>query len=147
MAPAYVALVTRARPEILESPVVLRTCGWRDYGLVDSGDGRKLERYGQVRVVRPEPQCLWRPALNEAEWAKADAVFDPADEDDAPDDTSWKSPSSTEVPLPSSSIRSKDPSAPTTSRISSASGLGLPDLGRHAASVGMMEPSGARTGI
>jgi 23S rRNA (cytosine1962-C5)-methyltransferase len=34
-------------------------------------------------VVRPEPQCLWRPALDEAAWLSADAVFDPADEEDA----------------------------------------------------------------
>ena len=67
--------------------------------------------------------------------------------EDEAEDTSWKSPSSTVVPLPSSSMRSKDPSAPTTSRISMASGLGLPDLGRHAASRGMIAPSGASTGI
>ena len=53
------------------------------YGLVDSGDGRKLERYGPYRVVRPEPQCLWRPRLPPEVWAKADAVFDPTDEDEA----------------------------------------------------------------
>lgn len=35
---------------------------WRDYGLVDSGHGRKLERYGQYRFIRPEPQALWAPA-------------------------------------------------------------------------------------
>ena len=35
---------------------------WSDYGLVDSGDGRKLERYGPYRFVRPEPQALWAPA-------------------------------------------------------------------------------------
>lgn len=35
---------------------------WDDYGLVDSGHGRKLERYGDYRFVRPEPQALWAPA-------------------------------------------------------------------------------------
>ncbi|HEY3951203.1 class I SAM-dependent methyltransferase, partial [Phenylobacterium sp.] len=54
-----------------------------DYGLVDSGDGRKLERCGPYRLVRPEPQCLWRPRLDEAAWAGADAVFEPSDEDEA----------------------------------------------------------------
>ncbi len=34
---------------------------WADYGLVDSGHGRKLERYGQYRFIRPEPQALWAP--------------------------------------------------------------------------------------
>jgi 23S rRNA (cytosine1962-C5)-methyltransferase len=70
-------------PLLAPSPIVLRTTGWADYGLVDSGDGRKLERYGPYRVVRPEPQCLWRPRLAEADWAAADAVFDPTDEDEA----------------------------------------------------------------
>ncbi|UAJ11825.1 class I SAM-dependent methyltransferase [Glacieibacterium megasporae] len=35
---------------------------WADYGLVDSGHGRKLERYGPYRFIRPEPQALWSPA-------------------------------------------------------------------------------------
>ncbi|MFZ3482636.1 class I SAM-dependent methyltransferase [Sphingomonas sp. 3-13AW] len=35
---------------------------WADYGLVDSGHGRKLERYGPYRFIRPEPQALWAPA-------------------------------------------------------------------------------------
>jgi 23S rRNA (cytosine1962-C5)-methyltransferase len=39
---------------------------WEDWGLVDSGHGRKLERYGPVRVVRPEPQAMWAPAS--ADW-------------------------------------------------------------------------------
>lgn len=70
-------------PVLASAPIVLRTTGWPDYGLVDSGDGKKLERYGPYRVVRPEPQCLWRPRQPEAIWAAADAVFDPTDEDEA----------------------------------------------------------------
>jgi 23S rRNA (cytosine1962-C5)-methyltransferase len=35
---------------------------WADYGLIDSGGGRKLERYGSYRFVRPEPQAMWAPA-------------------------------------------------------------------------------------
>lgn len=35
---------------------------WADYGLVDSGNGRKLERYGGFRFIRPEPQAMWAPA-------------------------------------------------------------------------------------
>jgi 23S rRNA (cytosine1962-C5)-methyltransferase len=71
------------QPQRAPSPIVLRTTGWSDYGLVDSGDGRKLERYGPYRVIRPEPQCLWRPRLGPDVWATADAVFDPTDEDEA----------------------------------------------------------------
>ena len=73
----------KGSPRLAETPLVLRTTGWSDYGLIDSGDGRKLERYGPYRVVRPEPQCLWRPRLSETDWAGADAVFDPTDEDEA----------------------------------------------------------------
>ena len=39
---------------------------WRDYALVDCGNGRKLERYGRFRFVRPEPQAMWAPAS--ADW-------------------------------------------------------------------------------
>jgi 23S rRNA (cytosine1962-C5)-methyltransferase len=35
---------------------------WADWGLVDSGGGRKLERYGPITVARPEPQAMWAPA-------------------------------------------------------------------------------------
>jgi 23S rRNA (cytosine1962-C5)-methyltransferase len=71
------------RPVIAADPIALRTRAWANYGLIDSGGGRKLERYGLYRVVRPEPQCLWSPALPAAEWERADAVFDPSDEDEA----------------------------------------------------------------
>jgi 23S rRNA (cytosine1962-C5)-methyltransferase len=70
-------------PVVAEAPGVMRTTGWADYALLDSGGGRKLERYGGFRVVRPEPQCLWSPRLPAAEWAAADAVFDPSDDEDA----------------------------------------------------------------
>ena len=50
-----------------------------DYRLLDSGGGRKWEAYGDVRVIRPEPQALWVPASED--WS-ADAEFVPgADED------------------------------------------------------------------
>jgi 23S rRNA (cytosine1962-C5)-methyltransferase len=72
-----------ARPLIDKAPLALRAAPWPDYALLDSGGGRKLERYGAVTVVRPEAQCLWAPALDEAVWAAADAVFEPSDEDEA----------------------------------------------------------------
>jgi 23S rRNA (cytosine1962-C5)-methyltransferase len=70
-------------PKVAETPGVMRTRGWADYALLDSGHGRKLERYGRFSVVRPEPQCLWSPALPAEVWDAADAIFDPTDEDDA----------------------------------------------------------------
>ena len=50
-----------------------------DFRLLDSGGGRKLEAYGDIRVIRPEPQAMWSPASED--W-QADAEFVPgADED------------------------------------------------------------------
>jgi 23S rRNA (cytosine1962-C5)-methyltransferase len=70
-------------PIVADAPLAMRTHGWGDYALLDSGDGRKLERYGPYTVVRPEPQCLWAPRLPAARWDAADAVFEPADEEEA----------------------------------------------------------------
>jgi len=52
---------------------------WADYGLIDSGDGRKLERYGRFRFIRPEPQALWAPAT--ADW-RAHGEFVPGSDED-----------------------------------------------------------------
>lgn len=60
-------------------PVVLAGAGWGDYGLVDSGHGRKLERYGDYRFVRPEPQAMWSPRL--ADW-DAHGEFVPGSDED-----------------------------------------------------------------
>ncbi len=69
-------------PPVLSSlPETLVTRGWSDYALLDSGDGRKLERYGRYTVVRPEPQCFWKPR-NPAAFARANAVFDPQQEEE-----------------------------------------------------------------
>jgi 23S rRNA (cytosine1962-C5)-methyltransferase len=56
--------------------------GFDDYALLDSGQGRKLERFGRVVVDRPEAQALWAPALSPAEWSKAHAVFSASGEED-----------------------------------------------------------------
>lgn len=47
-----------------------------DYELIDSGEGRKLERFGDVVVDRPCVQGLWKKSLPVAEWKKADAYFE-----------------------------------------------------------------------
>lgn len=61
---------------------VIEMAGFPDYALLDSGLGRKLERFGRVVVDRPEPQALWQPRLARAEWASAHAVFSASGEDD-----------------------------------------------------------------
>lgn len=52
---------------------------WADYGLVDSGNGRKLERYGRFRFIRPEAQALWAPA--DPDW-RAHGEFVPGSDED-----------------------------------------------------------------
>lgn len=48
---------------------------FKDYALLDSGGGEKLERFGSWTVRRPDPQALWRPRLPQAEWLAADWSF------------------------------------------------------------------------
>ena len=55
--------------------LILETAPSRDYELLDSGDGEKLERYGRVVLSRPDPQALWPKRLSEAVWKKADGRF------------------------------------------------------------------------
>jgi 23S rRNA (cytosine1962-C5)-methyltransferase len=55
--------------------------GWADYALLDSGYGRKLERFKDYTVNRPEPQAMWMPRLPEAIWEQADASFTGAEEE------------------------------------------------------------------
>ena len=43
---------------------------WKDYELIDCGDFEKLERFGELILIRPEPQAVWAKVLPEAEWQK-----------------------------------------------------------------------------
>lgn len=65
--------------ELAQQSLILAGEGWADYGLVDSGDGRKFERYGPYRFIRPEPQALWSP--RHAEW-EAEGEFVPGSDED-----------------------------------------------------------------
>jgi 23S rRNA (cytosine1962-C5)-methyltransferase len=46
-----------------------------NYDLIDSGVGRRLEKFGDYILDRPDPQIIWKKALPESEWQKANAVF------------------------------------------------------------------------
>jgi len=74
-------------PVLSPAPETLVTRGWSDYALLDSGDGRKLERYGRYTVVRPEPQCFWK-AHDENAFERANAMFDPQQEEE--DSGRWR---------------------------------------------------------
>ena len=52
---------------------------WANWALLDCGGGRKLERYGDVQVVRPEPQAMWPPARDQ--W-DPDATFVPGSDEE-----------------------------------------------------------------
>lgn len=49
--------------------------GWSDYELLDSGEGEKLERWGEIILARPETQALWKKSKPEM-WERAHAVFE-----------------------------------------------------------------------
>ena len=75
--------VTPAAAALSQSPAsltLLHSQGFPGYQLVDSGNGRKLERFGDILVDRPEPQALWQPGLDATHWGKALAVFSGEDE-------------------------------------------------------------------
>ena len=48
--------------------------GWKEYEVLDTGDGEKLERWGGVILRRPDPQTIW-PKADPQMWEKADAVY------------------------------------------------------------------------
>ena len=47
----------------------------KDYELIDSGEGERLERFGSIVLSRPDPQALWHRTLADGEWKKADGHF------------------------------------------------------------------------
>ena len=69
---------------------LIETSGFGDYALIDSGYGRKLERYGRFTFDRPEPQALWRQTLPPEAWLRADAAFKSEKGDDEADGGNWQ---------------------------------------------------------
>lgn len=65
----------------LHAPAELETLSpvWTDYELLDSGAWRKLERFGPVIVVRPEPQATWAPSLSQESWNGAQGCYAQSD--------------------------------------------------------------------
>ena len=60
---------------------LLEASNWRDYELLDSGDGLKMERFGKYIFSRPESQAMWSRALSASEWNNVHAVFQPSGEE------------------------------------------------------------------
>ncbi len=65
------------KPSLSPHPEIhlLTPLDWKDYSVIDSGNGRKLEQVGRYRFIRPAVQALWKPALAEQTWNSADAIF------------------------------------------------------------------------
>lgn len=74
--------VRRRAPERTGRLDLIRTDGPADYALIDSGGGRKLERFGAIVVDRPEPQALWSRQRGADVWARAHAVFSASADDE-----------------------------------------------------------------
>jgi len=56
--------------------LILKTESSPLYELIDSGDGEKLERFGQIKVRRPDPQALWKKHAPKTDWDNADASYE-----------------------------------------------------------------------
>ena len=48
---------------------------WQDFELLDSGDGEKLERWGEYILRRPDPQAIWRRDDSVKEWNNAHMIY------------------------------------------------------------------------
>lgn len=54
------------------------TTTWKDFEVLDTGDGEKLERWGDVILRRPDPQTIW-PKADPALWRQAQAWYHRSD--------------------------------------------------------------------
>ena len=48
---------------------------WKDYELLDCSSGQRLERWGDVILIRPDPQVIWKTEKTHPLWYKAHAVY------------------------------------------------------------------------
>lgn len=55
--------------------MILKLLKQKDYELIDSGDGEKLERYDSFILKRPDPEALWKKSKDSSLWNKADLKF------------------------------------------------------------------------
>ena len=49
--------------------------GWKDYELIDCSSGERLERWGKVTLIRPDPQVIWRTPRVHSLWKQANARY------------------------------------------------------------------------
>ena len=57
----------------------MRSANWKDYELIDTSQGERLERWGDIILIRPDPQIIWKSPRRSEMWAKADGVYHRSD--------------------------------------------------------------------
>ena len=53
----------------------MRTAAWQDYELIDASAGERLERWGEIVLIRPDPQIIWNTEKKEPRWQSAHARY------------------------------------------------------------------------
>ena len=48
---------------------------WKDYEIIDMANGEKLEKWGNIVLIRPDPQIIWKEKTISNQWNKADAIY------------------------------------------------------------------------
>ena len=48
---------------------------WNDYEILDMANGEKLERWGNYKLIRPDPQIIWKERTNPNEWKNVNAKY------------------------------------------------------------------------
>ncbi len=48
---------------------------WKDYEIIDMANGEKLERWNNIKLVRPDPQIIWKDKSFPKEWEKVNAIY------------------------------------------------------------------------
>ena len=48
---------------------------WKDYEIIDMANGEKLERWGNIKLIRPDPQIIWKNKSFPNEWKNANARY------------------------------------------------------------------------
>lgn len=55
--------------------LILKSSWRKDYSLLDTGDGYRLEKFWEYIISRPDPNVIWKKALDKSHWENVDAVF------------------------------------------------------------------------
>lgn len=53
----------------------MREAQWKDYELIDCSDGERLERWGDIVLIRPDPQIIWKTPKKDPLWKQAHARY------------------------------------------------------------------------